>query len=173
MAATYSAQVNQSLTITETWAEADEPGSSRRKNTYDNFNHSATLNSASTPPVTKGASSQVALIAGAKTIDLTATPHKVAGQAATVDGTGLKVQGFLVRVPAANTNALTIAPGGSNAYNLLGAAFLVTLYPGDVFQFTKRKDANMPDVAAGAKNILFGDASAGGTESFDLEILFG
>ena len=173
MAATYTAQVNQSLSITENWAEADEPGSSRRKNTYDAFNTAASLNATSTPPVSKAAVSQVALVAGAKTIDLTAAPHKVAGTTVSVDGTGLKVQGFLIRVPATNVHALTIAPGASNAYNLLGAAFLVTLYPGDVIELAKRLDANMPDVAAGAKNILFGDASAGGTETFDLAILFG
>lgn len=120
--------------------------------------------------MTKAACKTAALVAGTLTLDLTAIPHD--GEPAAVDATGLKVQALLIRVPTANANPLIIEPGAAAPYNLFGATFKLTLYPGDVLALVKRKDASMPDVAVGAKNIKFTDGAAG-TETFEYEFVFG
>jgi hypothetical protein len=133
--------------------------------THDQFNKAATLTSSTTPPVTKHAAFEKALVAGAGTIDLTALAGSNAGA---VDGTGLKVQVAYFKAKAANGNPITIAVGASNGYDLSGADFSVTLSPGqEVLLYGN--DAT-PDIASGDKTI---DLSGTGTDTLQVELVMG
>ncbi len=98
-----------------------------RKVTHNQFNKTASLTGATTPPVTKVAAFEKALSAGAGTIDLTALPGT---NGAVVDGTGLKVQAIKLTNKAVNANSIKVAVGGTNGYELAGADFAATLQPG-------------------------------------------
>lgn len=128
------------------------------------FDASGTLNATSMPPVTKSAAFNAVLVAGAKTIDLTALTGT---NGAAIDGTGLKVQLFKIKNPLGNA-AVTVKFGAANPYNLLGASWTMILQPGDEFLF-KSTDTT-PDVAAGAKNI---DLAGTGTQSFQVIVVMG
>lgn len=90
--------------------------------THNQYNTTASLTSATTPPVTKTAFFLQALSGGAATIDLTALSGT---NGATIDGTGLKVQAFKMKNLGANTMSITF--GGSNPYELTGSDFKITL----------------------------------------------
>ena len=94
--------------------------------THDQLNIEKTLGAGTTPPATKVAAFQKALSAGAATIDLAAL---VGTNGAALDGTGLRVQAILLKNPATNANAITVAIGASNGYDGLGADFSITLQP--------------------------------------------
>jgi len=74
-----------------------------------------TLDAGSTPPVTKQASFELAMVDGAATIDLTALPGAFGS---VVNGTGLKLVAILVVSKAGNANAIGVAEGASNGYPL-------------------------------------------------------
>ena len=93
----------------------------KRRVTHDQFNTTLELSAASTPPVTKVAALQAALVAGAATIDL---ENLTGTNGAAVVGTGLRVQAMKVRNPSTNANAITIAR------ILLIPVFLVILLSG-------------------------------------------
>jgi hypothetical protein len=158
----------QQLTVREL-LETGVPAASRKTVSHDAFNQSGQLNASSVPPATKVAAFEKALVAGAGTIDLTALTGT---NGATIDGTGLKVQGILIVNPATNANPLVIEPGGANPYNLFGAAFKITLHPGKSLHWISAKDADTPDVAAGAKNIALSDGAAG-TETHKFIVVLG
>jgi hypothetical protein len=83
---------------------------------HDQFNVGPkTLNASTTPPAAQVSSQQ---LTGTQTIDLTALPG--AG-GAVINGTGQKVQAVLITCLSANAGAMTVAPGASNGYQLLGA----------------------------------------------------
>lgn len=133
--------------------------------THSGFNTSKTLNSASTPPATKGNAFELALSGGAATLDLTAIPATGGG---TYSGSGLKVQLLRIRNKAANANSISIAVGASNGYELAGSDFKVTLAPGQEFTFYGN-DAT-PDVAAGDKEL---DLAGTGTQAVEIDIVLG
>ena len=112
------------------------------------FNKTARLDSTTTPPVSLVAAFQQALDGGAATIDLAAL---VGTNGATVDATGKKVQAVKFANPSTNDNAITVAVGAANGYDLSGAAFSITLQPGQEFVYFGN-DAT-PDVAAGDKTL--------------------
>ncbi len=97
--------------------------------------HADTLTATTTPPVTKTYSDDLALVAGAKTIDLQALPSS---ESTTVDFTGLKVQLIKITTPATNTAEVTFDVGAANGYNLFGATNAtdesVALPPDSVYQ---------------------------------------
>ncbi len=98
--------------------------------------HADTLTATTTPPVTKTYSDDLALIAGAATIDLQALPSS---ESTTVDFTGLKVQLVKITTPATNTEEVVFDIGAANGYNLFGATNAtdesVAVPPGSVHQF--------------------------------------
>jgi hypothetical protein len=129
---------------------------------------SLTLNSGSTPPVTKVASGTVALVAGAATLDLTALDGLTADE--TVDFTGLKVQFAFFRAPSSNANLITVGKGVSNGYGLdaAGTAWSVPLDP-DALDLRRIPDT-APNVAAGAKEI---DIAGTGTQTLEYILIAG
>ena len=123
------------------------------------------LNSTTTPPATKVWSDNVALAAGAKTLDLEAL---VNDNLPNVNFNGLKVQVFMMSCPSANTGPITVTPGASNDYDLGGASMSVAVNPGDtvIFLFLD----NAPDVAAADSEL---DFAGTGTETFDILMVAG
>ncbi len=87
-----------------------------------------TLNSSSTPAVTKSCTLALALSTGAITLDMTSMVDAVDGLTKTI--TGLTPAYIKFQNPSTNANPITIVFGGSNPYTGFGAAFGVTLKPG-------------------------------------------
>lgn len=164
---TLTANISLDMTIRETLttgvADATSPII-----THSGWNTQKSLAAATTPPATKVAAFQQALVAGAATIDLTAL---VGTAGATVNGTGLKVQAVKIQNPSTNTNTLVVKEGATNGYHLLGASFQIILQPGEEVCFLGLDKA--PDVASTAKTIDLTDAAVGGTESSNWIILLG
>jgi hypothetical protein len=133
--------------------------------THSAWDTAKTLTSSSSPPVTLWAAAQVALAAGAKTVDLTAL---VGTNNLAVDGTGLRVQIVRLRNPATNANPISIAKGASNGYDGLGANYKETLAPGaEVLHFLN--DAGS-DISGTNKNL---DLAGTGVQALDVEIALG
>ena len=168
MAASVSARYALELEVTEVLALGlDNATDSSFVHTLGSPN--GTLSATTTPPVTKVFSDNLALVAGAKTLDLTS----LAGPAGTtVDFTGLKVQKIQLRCPTSNTLPILVQKGDANAYNLLGAdnasAETIEVLPGDDVQF-KRHDT-LEDVDATHKDIKF---TGNGTEAIYVILVAG
>jgi hypothetical protein len=116
------------VSVTET-LETNVPAtpSASRSVVHSAWDSVKALNAASTPPATKVAAFEKALVEGAATIDLAALTGT---NGATVVGTGLRVQVMRLRAPATNGNPITVAIGISNGYDGFGAAFSLALVPG-------------------------------------------
>lgn len=153
------------LTVVETLPAPLSNTAANTKVTHDIYNQSDSLNSGSTPPVTKVATFEKAMSGGAGTIDLTSLPGT---NGATISGSGLKVQRFLFVNPGTNANAITIVGGASNGYLLFGASGSVVLNPGD-FILRGAKDT-LPDIGGSAKTI---DISGTGTQALQCCIVMG
>jgi hypothetical protein len=153
------------LGITET-VTIDGAGEVSLKFTSFDF-PTLTLNLASTPPVTMVSADSYALVAGAKTIDLTA----LAGSVGTVNATGLKLQGVQFKNRAGN-NPITITAGASNGYLLFGTSGSIVLsaHASRDGYFALFNPEGLPDVGASTKNI---DVAGTGTQTFDAIFLFG
>lgn len=133
--------------------------------TVNGLNTTTTLDGTTTPAVTKEASLALALSSGSITLDLTAIADANGG---TVDGTGLKVQTIKLANPADNNGAITIVPGASNAYNLFGSAFSLTIpVGGEILAYLPE---GTPDIASGAKEI---DITGTGTDPLNIQITMG
>ena len=158
-------QYKGQVTLTETLTNL--PFSPTASVTSSGMDTSLVLRSTGTPPISKSAALQIALTAGAHTIDLTSM---VGTAGAAVDGTGLKVQLFKAQNPIANTHTLTIQPGASNGYNLMGAASKVILNPGEEFTWLGANAAAAVAIASGAKTI---DLAGYGTETHNIMIVMG
>ncbi len=117
---------------------------------HSTLNLSKTLDAGTTPPVTKVASFLMTLDPTTHTLDLTSIPGT---NGATVDGTGLKVQAIAFVATATNANKIAVTYGGANPYNLLGTTFTFELLAGQ--ELVLYGNDATPDIAAGAKNILF------------------
>jgi len=134
--------------------------------THDQFETHVTLPDTVTPvPATEAVYSTIALVDGAKTIDLTSLTG-TNGRA--VDGTGLKVQAIKLKNTSAS-NSMTFQGGASNPYELnADANWHVSLPPGGEFM-AYCPDTN-PDIAADAKTI---DVAGTGTDQFELSLVMG
>ena len=130
---------------------------------HTEYSENDSVNASSTVPGTDCVYDLVALVAAAKTIDLTAL---VGTYDRAVDGTGLKVQGVMFKNLGANEMVFT--PGAANPYLLLGAAFKITLQTGQWFVASLQNLAE--DVAGGAKNI---DVAGTGVQTFEMSLLLG
>lgn len=148
---------NSLLQVDETFAIAHDLVSDNPVGTHEITGSSASLDADSSPPCTKAWSDQVQLAAGALTLDLAALNR---GSLLSAENfTGLKVQVIKIKAPDTNTATVSIAPGATNGYHLFGAADgKVHLGPGDecLFKYTEQ----LPDVAAGAKDIALASAQA-------------
>jgi hypothetical protein len=111
--ATLQMQLTVLETLTAGVADVSASGAQVR---HDQFNIGPTsLSSASTPPASAVSSSQQT---GTQTLDFTDLPGV---NGAVVNGTGLKLQALLITNLAANTGPMTVAPGGANPLQPLGA----------------------------------------------------
>ena len=124
-----------------------------------------TLHATSTPAVSKVWSDRVALVAGAKTLDLQAL---VNDNLPNVDFTGLKIQVWMLSVPESNSGAITMTVGAANGYDFSGGDGKVTLVPGASMVMTANN--NLSDVAAADSEL---DFAGTGTEVFDILIIAG
>lgn len=120
------------------------------------------MDGTTTPDVTGAGYQTFALVAGAKTIDLTSL--LLNGVASNLNG--LKPRAIRFR----NTGAanMTIAKGASNGYDGLGSAFSVTLEPGHAVQFDLSSTGN----AVGGSNKTF-DLSGTGTDTLQFSVVAG
>ncbi|MCP4571472.1 MAG: hypothetical protein GY838_03905 [bacterium] len=131
---------------------------------HTGFSTKRVLNSTSSVPVTEPVFDTIALVAGAKTIDLTAL---VGTANRAVDGTGLKVQAIKFKNKTGNST-MSFTFGASNPYNLAGSDWKVTLAADQEVMFYLHNTA--PDIAAGAKNI---DVAGTLVEEFELSVVMG
>lgn len=129
----------------------------------------ADLGPATTPiSATKAWAGTVALITGAKTLDLTALPR---GNAPDVDLTGLTIKAVLIYNRSGNA-VLTIAKGATNGYFIFGAtASTVALPDGFYNQFGVNNVAGAGALAAVDETHKTIDFTGTGTESFEIAIL--
>jgi len=125
----------------------------------------ASMTPSTTPPASEVWSDQPALVAGVFTLDLTSL---VGSNLAAKDFTGLKVQIFQFSNPESNANNITITPGVSNDYDLMGAGMSNTLAPGDMMLLIL--NGSGPVVGASDAEL---DFLGTGTEVMDLMIVAG
>ena len=167
MATIGSVNVLSYLTVSEIKAYAAAAGT---RVASDAFNNTArTYNTASTPPVSQHFAVSATLAgSGAQTdtIDLTSF-EDVEGIAK--DGTGLRVQVVRIVAPSTNTGVLTVGDG-ANGYALFGSGVDQELRPGAELLTSQSVAAQLPLVAAGAKNV---DVSGTGGDSYKIQILLG
>ncbi len=124
----------------------------------------AKLTGSTTPPVTKVWEDNVALTAGAKTLDLEAL---VNANLPNVNFVGLKVQILVFSVPAGNS-PITITSGAVNGYDIGGAASSWAIGAGG--QLILLLNETAPDVAAADSEI---DFAGTGSETFDILMVAG
>ena len=154
---TYAANLTAVETLT---GNTDDAADANRKVTHAAFDLSGTLSATTSPAVSLHAGFTLALVAGAKTIDLT---NLLGTNGATVNGTGLKVQ--FLRVKNTGANAMTFATGASSGYNFGGP---VTVQPGGFAMIGGNN--GLPAIAAGVKNI---DVSGTGTQTAQVTVEMG
>lgn len=92
------------------------------------------------------------------TLDLSALPRDACLSA--LDLTGLKIQGYLMQAPWANTADVTVVTGATNGYDLMDQAlFKLGITPGGVelcwFPENTDKTVGMPDVAVADAELDF------------------
>jgi hypothetical protein len=113
-------------TVTEVLANnTGSAADSSRVVTHAQYDESASLNAASTPPVTQVAEFLMTLVSGAKTINLRTLEGTNDG---VVDGNGLKVQ--IVRIKNLGANPMTFKAGAANPHNMFGATDGQEIFPG-------------------------------------------
>jgi hypothetical protein len=165
-----TATIAQNLSVVETLDNNTDPiAAANRKVTWGALSAvSESLTASTTVPATKVAGGQVALVAGAKTLDLTALTG-LGANGATEDFTGLKVQALFMKNPATNSGSISIAPGASNGYEFNGSDGKLTLSPGQSVLLYLADSA--PDVADSSADQL--DFAGTGTEEFDIVMVAG
>jgi hypothetical protein len=142
---------------------------------HDKFNKNEHFNAATTPPGVQIITDTIALVAGAKTLDLTALPKPGGG---TYDATGKKLIAWFFGNRAGNTGDIVVVPGAANGYNFNAHATgrVVATKPLSANDSPgwaagwNGKSTNVQTVAAGDTTI---DVSGTGTESFDYVLVFG
>jgi hypothetical protein len=135
--------------------------------TTNGLNTSETLGAGSTPPATKYSAGSKALSSGSATIDLTSLPD-ANGTAGAVTLTGLKLAVAKFRNKSTNANAMTIVFGASNPCTSLGAAFNVTLQPGE--ELTYRGKDLAADIDSTHKTF---DVTGTGAQVLEFEFVAG
>lgn len=165
MAATLSATVAATCTVTEILDNTPFATSAHKQVTHDVLNQSESLTTGGTVPITVVAAFNKALVAGTASIDFTSLTGT---NGATVSGSGLKLQVAIIKAKTTNANAITIADGANNGYGGFGSNFEVVLDADQwVMLFGKDKE---PDVDATHKTW---DLIGTGTQSVDMILVFG
>jgi hypothetical protein len=129
---------------------------------YINLDESLSASSSVVP--SKGIAVEVALIAGAKTLDLTALSGTLGS---TVTMSGLKLQHLIIKNKTGNGD-MVFTEGATNGYEAMGNAWKITLKAGQYFAFNGLDLT--PDVSGSAKDI---DVTGTGTQSFQIFAIFG
>jgi hypothetical protein len=123
-----SSAVNFSLKVTETLTAVDAPLIDTADATIrTKIDRVVTLTAASSPDAELNADMEIAMTAGAATIDFTALTKR-GGVAVSFNGKAVRAVAF--KNPATNANPITIVEGAANGLPLLGASFSLTLQPG-------------------------------------------
>lgn len=137
--------------------------------TTNGMNRSEGLTGASLVPVTKYSAFQLALTAGAATLDFTSLPD-LNGTAGAVDATGLKLQMAKFRNKSDNANSMSITKGAANGYGTTaaGGTFTVPLDPDQ--EWTLYLDEKAPDVSGTVKTI---DITGTGAQVIEVFLVFG
>lgn len=166
-ASTITATITGGISVTEQLGSTADPfvSASAKSTTTNGLSQSESLNASSTPPAALQGFDELALTAGAGTIDFRALP----GLAGSIgDGNGMKVQAILLFNPATNANNMVISVGASNGYDLLGASMNITLKPGQwILAFL---DDGAPDVSAGDRTI---DIAGTGSQVLKYHVVLG
>lgn len=151
-------------TVTETLPNnTGSAAAAKRVVTHEEYNETASLNAASTPPATLLAEFLLTLSSGAATVDLR---NLVGTNGAVVDGNGLKVQ--VLRIKNLGANIMTIVPGASNGIDLLGASSSLTIQPlGHAMIYFNDSG---PDIAAADKTL---DVAGTGSQTSEWTIVMG
>jgi hypothetical protein len=157
-AITHSASYVSQLSVTRTFS--GESGTT----TGNSLNTTTTLNAGTTPACSLDSIFTLALIAGAVTLDLTAIPDPNLG---TLTGLGLTLNMLKLQNPAANANPITVKFGAANPYVGFGAAFDITLQPGEEFMVSKLVASA---IAAGNKTL---DFAGTGTQAINVQVVIG
>lgn len=123
----------------------------------------STLTASTTPAAAKVAEGNLALTAGAYTIDLT---NLTGTNGASVTFNGLTVRNILIRNKGAAS--MTFAKGASNGYPGFGSSFSVTIPPGGVMSIYNHTLSSA--VGGSAKTI---DVTGTGTQTFDIIVTAG
>lgn len=168
MAAAVEATYNALLTVKETLAlgldNATDPTTPHTLG-----DHAATLSASTTPPVTKTFSDDIALVAGAGTLNLSTLAGPLS---TTIDFTGLKVQVIKLVAASTNTGGITVAKGDAQPYNLFGednvSSETVEVLPGDAVLIVHNETTE--DVGAAIKNIKF---TGTGTDTLRIMLVAG
>ena len=123
------------------------------------------LTSATTPDGELVYSVTQALSGGSATIDLKSISNT---EGTTIVTEGKKIRAFVAQATSDNANALTLADGASNGYQMLGDGWTIALEASDVFAVYLGDNA--PAIGDSAKTI---DLSGTGSQSVDIVIIFG
>lgn len=115
----------------------------------------ATLDAASSLPVSKAWADKRTLTAGVDTIDLTSLTGPFASS---IDLTGLRVQIMRITADKSNSEDLVVKFGASNPYPIFGAAGTVNIPPGGALLMLF--NAKLALVAASVKDIDVSSADA-------------
>ena len=106
-----------------------------------------TINAGTVPEVTKvGVFSHTITSGDPDSIDLAAITHAVAQS---VNGTGLKVVGIVIKADSENAAAILVEAGATNGYTLFGSAFAFTVAPGATLMY----DGVGPAISSTVKTI--------------------
>ena len=134
---------------------------------HNAFSSKGTLTATSTVPATKVSAEEIALTAGAYTIDLSALTGT---NGATVNGNGLKVQLFKFKNLGTGTAAaMTLTVGAANGYDLKGAAWSETVSAGQETLFYGNEAT--PTIVTDTDDEI--DIAGVGAETFELIIVMG
>ena len=157
-----TANVNLLVNVDETF---NVDALSNQVLTHSGFNLTGlAIDSSTAPPVTKVSAQDYALVAGTKTIDLTAL---LGVNDISQDCTGLKLQ-LLLFINAAGNADMVISGEGANGYSL-GAARTInggSIACRDIMYVPEA----LGDVGASAKNLV---VTGTGTQAFQLLLLLG
>ncbi len=159
---TFSTVVGLNISTTETLTNDDLSGNTPLRHT--GYDIGPVLTATSTPDVTAAAYQTFAMVAGAKTIDMT----NLLLNAAAVTLNTKKPRALRVTALEANSANVAVVKGASSGYDGLGAAFSVTLEPGMSVMVWFSTQGNA--VTSGNKTL---DVSGTGTDGVQFSVIAG
>lgn len=159
------ATIKHQATVTMTPAAGGPVSNVNAALTYDQYDISRSLTPTTVPAAKTNAQFLMALVAAAKTLDLTALVDLSSGLV--VDGTGNRVVEF--RFTNFGAGPMTIVGGAANGYLLFGAAGKVEVPPGGEFAFFTN-GVTVPLIDATHKNL---DITGTGVETAQVTVITG